>query len=94
MSSAPVIRAPRGNQLHCKNWVIEAAYRMIQNNLDPEVAENPAELVVYGGIGKAARNWESFYRILDFLMVYNIFALFLLFLFFYSFLNQNLQQFL
>ena len=49
-----VIRAPRGSELTCKNWVIEAAYRMIQNNLDPEVAENPAELVVYGGIGKAA----------------------------------------
>ena len=48
-SQARIVRAPRGNELSCKNWVIEAAYRMIQNNLDPEVAENPAELVVYGG---------------------------------------------
>jgi urocanate hydratase len=59
-----VIRAPRGNTLTCKNWLSEAAYRMIQNNLDPEVAENPVELVVYGGIGRAARNWESFDAIL------------------------------
>jgi urocanate hydratase len=58
------IRAPRGNALSCKNWQIEAAYRMIQNNLDPEVAENPMALVVYGGIGKAARNWECFDAIL------------------------------
>ena len=60
-----VIRSPRGNQLSCKNWVAEAAYRMIQNNLDPEVAERPEDLVVYGGIGKAARNWESFDKILE-----------------------------
>jgi urocanate hydratase len=60
-----VIKAPRGNQLNCKNWVAEAAYRMIQNNLDPEVAERPEDLVVYGGIGKAARNWESFDKILE-----------------------------
>ncbi len=59
-----VIRAPRGAEKTCKNWVIEAAYRMIQNNLDAEVAENPAELVVYGGIGRAARNWECFDAIL------------------------------
>jgi urocanate hydratase len=59
-----VIRAPRGTQLTCKNWLIEAAYRMIQNNLDPDVAENPQALVVYGGIGKAARNWECFDAIL------------------------------
>jgi urocanate hydratase len=59
------VRAPRGPELHCKNWLIEAAYRMIQNNLDPEVAENPDALVVYGGIGKAARNWESFEAILQ-----------------------------
>ena len=59
------IRAPRGPQKTCKNWVIEAAYRMIQNNLDAEVAENPAELVVYGGIGRAARNWECFDAILE-----------------------------
>jgi urocanate hydratase len=58
------IRAPRGNQLHCKSWLSEAPYRMLQNNLDPEVAENPAELVVYGGIGRAARDWECFDAIL------------------------------
>ncbi len=60
-----VIRSPHGTQLNCKNWVTEAAYRMIQNNLDPEVAERPEDLVVYGGIGKAARNWESFDKILE-----------------------------
>ncbi len=54
------IRAPRGNQLTCKGWHQEAAMRMLMNNLDPEVAENPEELVVYGGSGKAARNWEAF----------------------------------
>ncbi|MBM3405905.1 MAG: urocanate hydratase [Betaproteobacteria bacterium] len=59
------VRSPRGSQLSCANWLIEAAYRMIQNNLDPEVAENPDALVVYGGIGKAARNWESFEAILS-----------------------------
>ena len=51
------ITAPRGLKLTCKNWLIEAAYRMIQNNLDPEVAERPEALVVYGGIGRAARDW-------------------------------------
>ncbi|MCS6809509.1 MAG: urocanate hydratase [Bacteroidota bacterium] len=61
----PIIRAPRGTTLHCKNWQIEAAYRMIQNNLDPEVAERPNDLVVYGGLGKAARNWACFDAILD-----------------------------
>jgi urocanate hydratase len=59
-----VIRAPRGSQLSCRSWLTEAAFRMIQNNLDPDVAENPAELVVYGGIGRAARNWECFDAIL------------------------------
>ncbi|HLX22360.1 MAG TPA: urocanate hydratase [Usitatibacter sp.] len=59
-----IVRAPRGSALTCKSWLTEAAYRMIQNNLDPEVAENPAELVVYGGIGRAARNWECFDAIL------------------------------
>jgi urocanate hydratase len=59
------VRAPRGSQLSCANWLIEAAYRMIQNNLDPEVAENPDALVVYGGIGKAARNWDCYEAILD-----------------------------
>jgi len=58
------IRAPRGPQLTCKTWQIEAAYRMIQNNLDPENAEKPDQLIVYGGLGKAARNWESFDAIL------------------------------
>jgi urocanate hydratase len=60
-----IVRAPRGSALTCKSWLTEAAYRMIQNNLDPEVAENPAELVVYGGIGRAARNWECFDAILE-----------------------------
>jgi len=59
------VRAPRGSQISCANWLIEAAYRMLQNNLDPEVAENPDALVVYGGIGKAARNWDCFEAILD-----------------------------
>lgn len=58
------ISAPRGNKLTCANWQIEAAYRMLQNNLDPDVAENPDELIVYGGSGKAARNWECFEAIL------------------------------
>lgn len=59
------IKAFRGNQLHCKDWPQEAALRMLMNNLDPEVAENPEELVVYGGNGKAARNWESFNKIVS-----------------------------
>jgi urocanate hydratase len=58
------VRAPRGTQLSCKSWLTEAAYRMLQNNLDPEVAENPDALVVYGGIGKAARDWDCFEAIL------------------------------
>jgi urocanate hydratase len=58
------IRAPRGSELSCRSWLTEAAYRMIQNNLDPEVAENPAELVVYGGIGRAARDWACYDAIL------------------------------
>ena len=64
-SQARPVRAPRGTTLSCANWQIEAAYRMIQNNLDPEVAEDPDQLVVYGGIGKAARNWPCFDAILD-----------------------------
>ena len=56
----PVITAPRGTHLHCKGWVQEAALRMLMNNLDPEVAERPEDLVVYGGLGKAARNWDCF----------------------------------
>jgi len=59
-----VVRAPRGSTLTCKNWVTEAAYRMVQNNLDTEVAENPQSLVVYGGIGRAARDWACFDQIL------------------------------
>ena len=58
------IRAPRGTEKTCKSWLTEAAYRMIQNNLDAEVAEHPHALVVYGGIGRAARNWDCFDRIL------------------------------
>src|SRR5690554_5201777 len=55
-----IIKAPTGSTLSCKNWVSEAAFRMIQNNLDPEVAERPEDLVVYGGTGKAARSWADF----------------------------------
>ncbi len=58
------VRAPRGTQLTCKNWLIEAPYRMLQNNLDPDVAFDPENLIVYGGRGKAARNWASFDAIL------------------------------
>src|SRR6185295_12327816 len=58
------VRAPRGSTLTCRSWLTEAPFRMIQNNLDPDVAENPAELVVYGGIGRAARDWASFDAIL------------------------------
>ena len=60
-----VIRAPRGASLSCKSWLTEAPYRMLQNNLDAEVAENPQSLVVYGGIGRAARNWECYDKILE-----------------------------
>lgn len=65
MSGARTVRAPRGTQLTCKSWLTEAAYRMIQNNLDPEVAEKPDDLVVYGGKGRAARSWEAFDAILE-----------------------------
>ena len=58
------IRAPRGSELSCRSWLTEAAYRMIQNNLDAEVAENPQALVVYGGIGRAARDWDCYDAIL------------------------------
>lgn len=61
----PPIKAPRGNKLTARNWLTEAPLRMIMNNLDPEVAENPEELVVYGGIGKAARSWQAFYTICE-----------------------------
>jgi urocanate hydratase len=64
MSDAPAIRAPRGNQLSCKSWTTEAAMRMLMNNLDPEVAERPEDLVVYGGTGKAVRDWKAFHNII------------------------------
>ncbi|MFT4523530.1 MAG: urocanate hydratase, partial [Bacteroidia bacterium] len=62
MSTTPkrVIKSPTGTKLHCKGWVQEAAFRMLQNNLDPDVAERPEDLIVYGGRGKAARNWPAF----------------------------------
>jgi len=62
--SSRVIRSPIGSTLSCKSWLTEAAFRMIQNNLDPAVAENPQGLVVYGGIGRAARDWACFDTIL------------------------------
>ncbi|MDZ4159878.1 MAG: urocanate hydratase, partial [Anaerolineaceae bacterium] len=65
MSGPRLVRAPRGSQLSCKSWLTEAAYRMLQNNLDPEVAERPDDLVVYGGRGQAARNWEALDAILE-----------------------------
>ena len=64
MGSPRVVRAPRGTQLNCKSWLTEAPFRMLQNNLDPEVAERPSDLVVYGGRGQAARSWEAFDAIL------------------------------
>jgi len=57
------IKADRGGSISCKNWLSEAAMRMIKNNLDAEVAEKPDELIVYGGTGRAARNWECFDQI-------------------------------
>lgn len=68
MSEPREVRAPRGTTRKCKNWQIEAAYRMIQNNLDPEVAGDPDRLIVYGGSGKAARSWEAFDAILKTLL--------------------------
>ncbi|MFA6981191.1 MAG: urocanate hydratase [Ignavibacteriaceae bacterium] len=65
MSVQRIIKAPRGKEISCKSWIQEAALRMLMNNLDPEVAENPAELIVYGGKGKAARNWEAFDAIVN-----------------------------
>jgi urocanate hydratase len=65
MAEARTVHAPRGSEITCKSWLIEAPYRMIQNNLDPEVAEKPQDLVVYGGRGKAARDWDSFEAILE-----------------------------
>src|SRR5215210_8905831 len=63
-----IVKAPTGENLTCKNWLIEAAYRMIQNNLDPQVAFDPDNLIVYGGRGRAARNWESLDAILQALL--------------------------
>ena len=63
MGDKRVIRAKRGAERECKGWVQEAALRMLRNNLDPEVAERPEDLVVYGGTGRAARNWDAFDRI-------------------------------
>ncbi len=71
LDTTRVIRAPRGTELHCKSWLTEAAYRMIQNNLDAEVAENPQHLVVYGGIGRAARDWACYDSILATLKTLN-----------------------
>src|SRR5262249_60834932 len=63
LDNARVIRAPRGSELSARSWLTEAPLRMLMNNLDAEVAEKPHELVVYGGIGRAVRDWESFDRI-------------------------------
>ena len=63
MTTAPIVRAPRGTDLSCRGWVQEAAMRMLMNNLDPEVAERPEDLVVYGGTGKAARSWDAYHNI-------------------------------
>ena len=60
MSGARPVRAPRGTEISCRGWQQEAALRMLMNNLDPEVAEDPDDLVVYGGTGRAARSWEAF----------------------------------
>ncbi|MDQ6742040.1 MAG: urocanate hydratase, partial [Candidatus Dormibacteraeota bacterium] len=65
MTGARPVRAPRGSELSCKGWPQEAALRMLMNNLDPEVAERPDDLVVYGGTGRAARSWECFDAIVD-----------------------------
>src|SRR5918996_6051872 len=71
MSGKRIIHAPHGSERDCKGWHQEAAMRMLMNNLDPDVAENPNELVVYGGIGRAARNWECYDRIVDSLKALN-----------------------
>src|SRR5579859_7186182 len=65
LANARIIKAPHGTTLTAKSWLTEAPMRMIMNNLDPDVAEKPDELIVYGGIGKAARNWECFDRIVE-----------------------------
>ena len=63
LDNSRTIRSPRGTELSAKSWLTEAPLRMLMNNLDPDVAEKPGELVVYGGIGRAARDWDSFDRI-------------------------------
>ena len=65
MEGARPVRAPRGTTLTAQSWQTEAALRMLQNNLDPEVAEHPQSLVVYGGIGRAARDWAAYDRIVE-----------------------------
>src|SRR5688500_9405466 len=65
VSAQRTIRTPRGAQRSCKGWAQEAALRMLMNNLDPDVAERPEDLVVYGGTGKAARNWEAYDAIVE-----------------------------
>ena len=60
-----MIKAPTGTKISCKGWIQEAAMRMLMNNLDPEVAERPEDLIVYGGSGKAARNWDSYNAIIS-----------------------------
>ena len=65
IDSSRVIHAPTGTKLSCKSWLTEAPMRMLMNNLDPMVAEHPQSLVVYGGIGRAARNWECYDKIID-----------------------------
>ena len=65
MTAHTQIRAPRGNTRTARGWIQEAAKRMLMNNLDPEVAEKPEELIVYGGRGKAARNWECYAKIVE-----------------------------
>ena len=62
---ARTVRAPHGTDISCRGWIQEAALRMLMNNLDPEVAERPDELVIYGGTGRAARSWEAFDAILE-----------------------------
>jgi urocanate hydratase len=66
-----VIRAPRGRELSAKSWLTEAPLRMLMNNLDPEVAERPEELIVYGGIGRAARDWQCYDKIVEVLKALN-----------------------
>ena len=63
-TAPPLVRAPRGVEISCRGWPQEAALRMLMNNLDPEVAERPDDLVVYGGIGRAARNWDCYEALL------------------------------